>query len=338
MPKFHEKAFERRIDTIQSHKLIMPDALCKEWEVARTKFYEYRFMSPLAATQHFAQLYSQKAKAYARMNQDIETAEKVRGMGYNLFSKPSSSLTEFWNARLKADSMGIPYGLLIEFGFHFVSRRTWRTAPRPGQLFGSKSSSDLWIEMFEPYAEENFRMFTRELGDLPQYRQENYRGWRSQDDFHDFIRKAIAHPGQQWDRKIMQYCIEQRYLPVSSILYMVPKDLRKTTIESVRSNIRHGEVTTAPIENLPLISFVPSCFGIPSAQDLATPECANCPFVKHCTSMCETVSTRMIERYGSVSPLKDSRDEKRKSGQRRRIERYRAKQAALKKTPESMSG
>lgn len=336
MSKFHEKLSDRRIDIIKAHKLIMPDVLAKERDVAQRKFYEYRFMSPLAATQHFAQLYSQKAKAFARMNQDIETAEKVRGMGYGLFSEPSASLTEFWNARIKADSMGVPYGLLIDFGFHFASRRTWRTAPRPGQLFGSKSSGDLWIEMFEAYAEENFSLYTRELADLPQYRNENFKDFQSQNDFRDFIREVIARPGQQWDRKITQNCIELRYLPMTSTLYMVPKDLRKTTIESVRYIVSHEQVTQSPIERLPLISFVPSCFGSPYAQDLAAPECANCSFAKHCTSMCENVSTRMTARFDSLSPLKDSRDEKRKEGQRRRTARHRAKQAALKKQPESM--
>lgn len=336
MSKFHEKSIDRQIDIIKAQKLIMPDVLAKERDIAHSKFYGYRFMSPLAATQHFAGLYSQKAKAFSRMNQDIETAAKVHGIGYNIFSKPSASLTELWNARIKADSMGVPYGLLIDFGFHFASRRTWRTAPRPGQLFGSKSSGDLWIEMFEAYAEENFPFFTRELGDLPQYRRENYKGWRSQNDFRDYIREEFSRPGQQWDRKIMQNCIERRYLPMTPTIHMVPRDLRKTTIESVRYIINHEEVTTAPIERLPLISFVPSCFGSPSAQDLATPECANCSFAKHCTSLCETVSTRMMERFDSLSPLKESRDEKRKEGQRRRTARHRAKQAALKKMPESM--
>lgn len=237
MSKFHLEESERRMDSTKACKLIMPDVLAREREVARNKFYEYQFMSPLAATQHFAELYSQKAKAFARMNQDIETAEKVLGMGHNLFSKPSASLTEFWNTRLKADRMGMPYGLLIEFGFHFAGRRKWRAAPRPGQLFGSKGSDYFWFDMFETYAEEHFHLFTRELDDLPQYRSENYRGLQSQDDYREFIRETITRPGQQWDRKIMQNCIERRYLPLSQTLYMVPKDLRKTTIESVRSDM-----------------------------------------------------------------------------------------------------
>ena len=338
MSKFHLEELERRMDATKACKLIMPDVLAKEREVARNKFYEYQFMSPLAATQHFAELYSQKAKAFARMHQDIETAEKVRGMGHNLFSKPSASLTEFWNTRQKADQMGVPYGLLIEFGFDFVGRRKWRTAPRPGQLFGSKNSGEIWLEMFESYAEEHLPLFTRELGDLPQYRSENYRGLQSQDDFREFIRETIARPGQQWDRKIMQNCIERRYLPLSQTLYMVPKDLRKTTIESVRSNIRRGEFIPAPIEKLSPISLVPSCCGIPSALDHTTPECSNCPFAELCTSMCETVGEHMVKRFGSLSPLKDSRDEKRKEGQRRRTARHRAKQAELKKHPGSVSG
>lgn len=333
MPKFHEKSLDRLVDTLKSQKLIMPDVLAKERDVAHTKFFEYRFMSPLAATQHFAQLYSKKVKAFARQHQDIETAEKVRGMRHNLFSEPSSSLTEFWNARRKADGMGVPYGLIIEFGFHFASQRKWRAAPRPGQLFGLKNSTEFWIEMFETYAEEHFRLFTRELSDLPQYRTENYRNLRSQNDFRSFIRDEIARPGQQWEFKIMKNSVEQRYLPVSSSIYMVPKNLRKTTIECMRSNIRSGEVTTAPVEQLPVISFVPSCFSIPSAMKDDAPECASCPFMKHCKFMCETVDKRMIDRYGSVSPLKDSRDEKQKEGQRRRTQKHRAKKK-LNSVPE----
>lgn len=120
---FYSNTLAQRLDdTIEVMRLVMPDVLEREREVAHKKWFAYRFMSPLAATKHFAELYSKGFKAYIRFNRDRDEAELRQGLGQNIFHKPGRSLTELWHARQRADELGLPYELLIEFGFEFARK------------------------------------------------------------------------------------------------------------------------------------------------------------------------------------------------------------------------
>lgn len=130
---------DRLVDNVGTIRTIMPDVLARERELANSKWFAYRFMSPLAATKLFADLYRKGVKAYVRKHRDIEEAEKANGIANNIFSQASGSLTQLWQARQKTDELGLPYDLLIDFGFHFASRRRWRHTPRPIQLLEART-------------------------------------------------------------------------------------------------------------------------------------------------------------------------------------------------------
>ncbi|WP_421566338.1 hypothetical protein [Ochrobactrum sp. EDr1-4] len=328
MSKFHTTVQERLIDNTQAQKLIMPDLLAREREASQTKWYEYRFMSPLAATKHFAELYKTALKRYVRENQDAELADKVRGMSPDLFTKASASLTEFWNARLHADEMGLPYEILIEFGFHFASRRKWKHSPRPGQLFGSDNSKAIWWEMLEPFAKERIPLCFSNLNDLPQYHQKNYEGTPTQADFRSYIREVFVTQNRPWHHKFAKFCIEQQFLPVAVAIDCVPEDQRKSVVEIVRAECAQGILTAKPAVSLRWISNAPSCFGIPAAINHSSEQCTSCPFASKCTAIVSDITNQMQTRFGCLSPLEDSREQKRKEGQRRRTARHRANKRA----------
>ena len=154
---------QRFSDAIKTMQLIKQNDLFPEQELSFTKWFGYRFMSPLAATRHFARVYKEKLKLYVRRYQDVETAEHVRGLAPDIFFKPSGDLTQLWKARQRADRLGLPYELLIEFGFEFASRRTWRHAPRPIQLFGSDKSKIAWLTELEKFLENRYSMGNRPI-------------------------------------------------------------------------------------------------------------------------------------------------------------------------------
>lgn len=325
MSKFHTTANARIQDAVKSCELIMPDVLAREQAVAETKWFGYRFMSPLAATMHFAELYREILKKHVRTHQDLERSKQVRGLRLDLFDLPSPVLTEVWNARLRADKMGVPYHLLIEFGLDFAARRKWRKPPRPGQIFGTENSGEAWIDKFARFLDGRFEACIRDLSDLPQYRIENYRGFQSQSDLRDYLVGELRNTTKPWDMLVQTYCLERRHLPVALAMRVVPKQMRKNVISSVRSELAQGRVLVEPEKRLPLISFVPSCFGIPATK-LA--KCNECPFASQCARLTETVANTMTDRHGSLSPLKDERDNTRKEGQRRRTRRHRALKSA----------
>ncbi len=75
-------------DTLEAMRLIMPDLLAHERAIAGKKWFEYRFMTPFAATRHFASLYSQGFKAHIRSTGDRDEAEVRQGLGCGFFSSP----------------------------------------------------------------------------------------------------------------------------------------------------------------------------------------------------------------------------------------------------------
>lgn len=71
-------------DTLDTMRLVVPDVLEREREVADKKWFAYRFMTPLAATKHFGELYTKGFKAYIRFNRDRGEAELRQGLRQNL--------------------------------------------------------------------------------------------------------------------------------------------------------------------------------------------------------------------------------------------------------------
>jgi len=263
MLRYHLTVKDRVNDTVRACELIMPDVLDRERAAAKTKWYGYRFMSPLAATKHFADLYRQILKRNVRANQGIDTANKVQGLRSDLFDAPSRVLTEVWNARLLADEMGIPYDLLIEFGLEFASRRKWNKPPRLGQVFGTESSADAWAVKLEKFLEGRFEQHLRELHDLPQYRNENYRGFHAQDDLRAYLISELRNTSKPWHMIVQSYCMEHRYLPLITRMRVVPKVFRSNVISNLKTERDLGRVQSASNERLPLVSYVPGCFGMP---------------------------------------------------------------------------
>lgn len=311
-------------DTLEAMRLIMPDLLAHERAIAGKKWFEYRFMTPLAATQHFASLYSQGFKAHIRSTGDRDEAEVRQGLGLRLFLKPNASLTELWHARQRADKFGPPYELLIEFGFDFARRGGWKNAPRPMQLFGSTGSDIAWPLEFEKFLNERLPLLIDQFAGLPQYRIENYRYLPVQDEFRSYLVNRLSLSTRSWSMRMVSPCLEKRFLPLLSTVKLAPKDQRVRIVQNLRDELHNGLVVKASKERLSKIAFVPSCFGFIDPEP-ACSTCSSCEFAIHCRQMGIAAAAEMIRRHGSVSKLKDERDEKRKAGQRRRTARCRAK-------------
>jgi hypothetical protein len=308
-------------------RLVMPDLLEREREVADKKWFAYRFMSPIAATKHFAELYSKAFKAHIRFIRDRDEAQLRQGLGQKIFNKPSRSLTELWHARQRADELGLPYELLIEFGFEFAREGGWKNPPRPMQLFGSAESDIAWPLKIEKFLEDRLPLVVDRFADLPQYRVENYRHLPVQDEFRAYLVDHLGASTKPWAFRLTGPCIEKRHLPVLFAIKLAPKDQRGRIMTELRLELESELLVQAPKESLPKIAFVPACFGL-ATSDPAASRCSSCPFTVYCQHMSKVASAEMIKRHGSVSGLKDERDEKRKAGQRRRTARCRAKKKA----------
>ncbi len=324
---FFDTTIASRLGSIHTAmRLMMPEVLAKERMAAHTKWWAYRFMSPFEATSHFIDLYRAGLKNYVRIEHDVDRAEKVQGLSSRILGSPSSSLTEVWNARLRADELGVPYELLIEFGFHFASRRKRRWSPRPGQLFASDKSEFAWATEFEKWCVDRLDEATKRLDWLPQYRLEHYRGFPAQDAFREHLREFVGSLNGNYGAKLMLHSVTRRHLPLKDAIRAIPKPARPFAVRDLRSRVETNVGAGVPVEALPAIAVMPACFGIPFARDAASSECQACPAKRVCDGAIASVSAFMEKGSGTVTPEADRRLMNRRAGGRGRSQRFRAKQ------------
>ena len=323
MPLYNASETERLTENVQAIRTIMPDVLARERELANSKWFAYRFMSPLEATKLFADLYRNGVKAYVRAHRDIKEVEKANGIAKNIFSQASGSLTQLWNARQKADELGLPYDLLIGFGFHFAGRRKWTRTPKPVQLFGSKNSDVAWPLEIEKYAEGRFAMALNKLPVLPQYRTENYHGLRVQDQFREYVLEELKTDNSNWSTKIGNACVGRRHLPLGSALQLVPDTEWSTIARLIRMDLDIGILTSPATEHVTGIALAPACIGIPSARDENNSDCKSCPFDASCRSLVNSATTHLFTCFGTASPLSDARQEHERKKRNERQKRFR---------------
>lgn len=289
-------------DAIESIRLVMPSVLEREREAAHSKWYAYRFMTPLEATKLFVELYRVGYKNYLRSENDRDLAERAKGLSTRILGYPSRSLTEVWNARQRADLLGLPYELLIEFGFWFASNRKWKNAPRPAQLFGSKNSDVAWPIEFEKWLLQRLPTVVNRFGDIAQYRIEHYRGFPVQDEFRSYLLETLGESVGNWSLKLERQCLATRHLPLGLALRTVPKGGRKSVVRDIRSemsNYASNEIVV-PLQELDL---APACFSIPGAHSTGAKLCIECPSFTRCAEATQSVVTFMANKHGTLSPM-----------------------------------
>lgn len=312
----------KRDHAIEAMRLVMPSVLEREREAAHSKWYAYRFMTPLEATKLFVKLYRVGFKNYLRRENDRDMADRAQGLSTRILGHPSASLTEVWNARQRADLLGLPYELLIEFGFWFASNYTWKNAPRPAQLFGSKNSDVAWPIALEKWLLERLPTVVSRFGDIAQYRIEHYRGFPVQNEFRSYLVETLSESVGNWSLKLERQCLATRHLPLGLAVRSVPKGGRKSVVRDIRSemsNYASNEVVV-PLQELDL---APACFGIPGAHSTSAEVCIECPLHSRCAGATKLVANFMANEHGTLSPVAMARLNNRREKTRARVAKLR---------------
>lgn len=328
MPAFSISDNERLTDNIETMRLIMPDVLEVEREVAHEKWFAYRFMSPLAATKLFASLYRQGFRNFIEQHRDREEGQRSAGLSFSLFDQSGPQLTRVWKARQHADRHGLPYDLLINFGFAFAGRRKWHHAPTPDQMFGSKKSVDEWTRKFEVFVAANLPLIVDSMPALAAYQTEHYRGLNDQDKFRRFLLDHMSAPGKPWATKLATHCVKKRHLPLVVGIGLVPESMRPGVISDIRRDIDVGMLEIAPKRDLPDVALAPACLGLVPAHDDNAADCFLCPFSTKCHDLRKRATAEMIARYGSVSPVKRARSANDREKTKLRVRAHRRKRRA----------
>src|SRR5258707_10123655 len=103
---------------VQSNRLtalkVSKKQAARERNLDQTKWFDYRFLTPMEATEAFASAYQQEFQDRYGKNIDTEESKGKTGTRGNNWKSNSREFISFWGARQFADELGVPYGFFVE--------------------------------------------------------------------------------------------------------------------------------------------------------------------------------------------------------------------------------
>lgn len=210
-----EIVFGLDISRIEADRLadefIRPEWLDIERILLTGKWFEYRFLSPTAATYLFAHEFT-KAYRYAfQRNIDTERGQYVKPLPDDLFKAKQVKINGIWRARQIADAMGMPYAVYLERAYHWGTR-FWRQRylPQPHQIFSDLITNHTAID-WDEYQRNRLYYST-----LPQYRTQSYdERVVALNAHHEYLFAQIASRGNQ--PSLIARFIDEDLLPLAKI-------------------------------------------------------------------------------------------------------------------------
>lgn len=177
-------------DIIQRY--IKPKFIALEPELFRSKWFDYRFLTPFQATllyaAYYEPVYAEQVQRYATTAEAEYrrpiTMQKI--LDEILKPEPSqkakSNFSALYRGRAVADAIGAPYDFFIRTSFD-KRMRAWqnRQLPRPHHLY-SENFVPRVIEEWEKHKTQ-IRLHAKH----PAYKPENYIGLAVQDDYRQFL-------------------------------------------------------------------------------------------------------------------------------------------------------
>ena len=277
----------------------------------KQKWFDYRFLSPTAATARFCVLYQEVYRRKYAANIDTFVAERKTGVSKN---PTRTETTSFWRARQFADELGVTYEIFLEAAFQVFIRNGWTRLPHVNQLYGGKNKEVIANAVKSLWAEQIKDRLT--ISRLPQYREESFVGLDAQIEHRkwttDQIKAGHGSPGS-----IGRACFIHRVLPESMALL----EFGQERLDRARSEIELDGI--APDEVSPIKLWLPSCFGLPDAPDAGGDQCNGCTRLRECSKLETLVRSAILKKFGTDDPVLT----RQKAQGRMRTAKHRAKNA-----------
>lgn len=286
-----QSVIEQREELILDASAYMsPECWSAERQVAQTKWFDYRFLSPVLATLHFVEEYQQVFREKWKVF-DSEDAAKKRGIAAGGLFHSRKEFSEFWNARLHADLLGVPYRLYISTAMEVALRRAkQKRLLRAGQMRRADC-----IKAIEKRWEEE-QAGARWHSELPHYRLEN--DYKLPDQIAH--QEHVARTARTRSNPLIALGMAvdaRRVLPLEKAEAAYGTQL----IANARERAC-GLGRSAPVEALATDQLIPSCFGLPVPLDVASEPCNRCPLAAQCQESSTKVLAYVVDRYGSENP------------------------------------
>lgn len=207
-----------------------------EASLYKSKWFDYRFLSPVKATRLYARVYQAEYKNMYRRYFDSHAAAYVKAIKYpDIFDYArekkanKSVLTGLWRGRQFADALGMPYQTFIENAFDLTLRH-WPHSfkPLPTNLYAEfviEKMVDLWaeIQLTDDFVAEDER-----------YTNAWYIGTREQNDHHEWLFARADRMGNKVER--LADFVSRDLLPVEKVLSRLSAEEADEFQQIVRAN------------------------------------------------------------------------------------------------------
>jgi hypothetical protein len=290
--------------------LIDTKRLAEERDISGVKWFDYRFISAVRATERFYETYIHLYREAFRRNFDAGTATLKRAVpARGLWGSPGE-FSAAWRARQIADGFGMPYDFFIRECIEAALRRGVARVPRPNQLYNLLSM---------PHVQERWEERRKALplfSELPQYRVEAFCGLPAQIEHQQWVIDSLKER-QARPFAIAQACFVDRLFTLDR----AKAEFNPYVVEQMLSEAAGMKADPAPA--LRATNFLPSCFGLPHACSPSISPCIECHVREECRTAEAKVRGKVAQRYGNEKP----RDEEKLALNRERVARCRAKRA-----------
>ena len=298
-----KKLEKRLIDIIRMRTVLHPRDWKNESRLMMSRWFDYRFTSPLELTLLFREIYTQNLRNHVRRHEDADLAHMVTGTRDGLPRTREKWFTALWHARQQTDALFVPYDLLVNFSFDFSSRRKRRWNMLPHQLHPSPSNAEAWTAVFDEAVENQLLLHMRRIGNMPQYRLENDIGLPAQRHFREIMLEEVKHSHRRLDDQIAEFVYAKRHLKLDSVLRTAPEDERGDYAERAKSLFDDGGWPEAERKSLESADLLPSCFGIAETITPSEAPCCDCPLLAKCQSFSQWAIDQTTKTAGSASPI-----------------------------------
>ncbi len=245
-------AISRVAPLIEATCLIDTKRLAEERDISGVKWFDYRFISAVQATERFYETYIHLYREAFRRNFDAGTATLKRAVPARGLWVSPGEFSAAWRARQIADGFGMPYDFFIRECIEAALRRGVARVPRPNQLYNLLSM---------PHVQERWEERRKALplfSELPQYRVEAFCGLPAQIEHQQWVIDSLK-ARQARPFAIAQACFVDRLFTLDR----AKAEFNPYVVEQMLSEAAGMKADPAPA--LRATNFLPSCFGLPHA-------------------------------------------------------------------------
>lgn len=291
--------------------------LVDERALHRSKWFDYRFMSPREATHlfrtEFQKVYQRKYSA----NIDTEKSHNKFGVRRGPAEQDRTEFTSFWRARQFADQLGMSYDVFLEAAFEVLLRGSFERMPRINQIYGKHRVrvTGAAIRLWEEHCASRFVYSA-----LPHYREESFCGLAAQTDHQGWVLDQLK---SRSNHAIGRACFTLRIL--SQVRATIA--FGEERLERARENVA-GEIP-APHEGYELRQLLPSCAMLPGARDASSVECSAC----NVTSFCTLGEASVLGTVAAVTGVIDPEEHRRRKLGRDRTRKHRREKKLAAEIP-----